>query len=368
MNGYRRLAIFGPLPPPHGGMETITHTVLSELGRLGSTTGLRYRHVNTAVNSSQRGQELFRPRKLVLLLRQLALGSSLALRGYDAYYPISQNRIGLLRDVVLLLPFRLARRTVILHLHGAALNQVLRDEPSWMRGAVRAVAGGPRTYGIVLTPSLRPCLEPLVRPQRISVLRNAALVPPLTPDPGDRRASLSVLYLGMLRRSKGYRELVRAVSRLARVGVPVQLDLAGEPGSDEDDEWIAAYGNDPAIRFRGPLIGNAKWNALGSAQVLALPSIAREGQPLAILEGMAAGCAILTTAQGGIGETVGDKEGVVLDPLRGQALEAEIERALRRWSEDRDEVIRLGRAARERYERDFSPERFIEGWLSACTT
>ncbi len=363
---HRRLAIFGPLPPPHGGMETITHTVLLELGRLGNSAELRYRHINTAVNRFQRAQEVFRPRKLILLLRQLVLGGSLALRGYDAYYPISQNRIGLLRDVVLLLPFRLCRRTLILHLHGAALNRVLEEESWWMRSTVHAVARSPKTHGIVLTPSLRRCLEPLVRPDRISILQNAARVPPLTPGPGDPGEALSVLYLGMLRPSKGYRELVRAVSSLARGGVQVRLELGGEPGSYEDDDWIGAYAGDPAIRFRGPLTGAAKWSALSAAHVLALPSTAREGQPLAILEGMGAGCAILTTAQGGIGETVGEAEGAVLEPLRDGALESEIKRVLLRWSDNRDEVVLLGRAARQRYERDFSPALFIRGWLSLC--
>ena len=55
----------------------------------------------------------------------------------------------------------------------------------------------------------------------------------------------------------------------------------------------------------------------GRADVMALPSTVPEGQPLAILEGMAAGCAILTTAQGSIVDTVGDAEGAVLGSLEG---------------------------------------------------
>ena len=80
---------------------------------------------------------------------------------------------------------------------------------------------------------------------------------------------------------------------------------------------------------------------------------------------MAAGCAILTTAQGGISETVDQSEGVVLEPLEGDALEAEIKRVLLSWSEDRDQIARAGRAAKTRYERAYSPERFIRLWLSA---
>ncbi len=176
----RRLAIFGPLPPPHSGVETITQTLLSELERLGSRAGLRYRHVNAAVNRTQRAREAFQPRKLVLLLGQPARGGLLALRGYDGYYPISQNRVGLLRDMALLLPFRLTRRTVTIHLHGGALDRVLQEQPRWMRRLVHAVVGRPDAYGIVLTSSLRHCLEPLVNTHRIVVVPNTVPAPPLS--------------------------------------------------------------------------------------------------------------------------------------------------------------------------------------------
>ena len=165
--------------------------------------------------------------------------------------------------------------------------------------------------------------------------------------------------------AKGYRELVRAVSGLAQEGVAVRLELCGEPMTDEDGQWIAGYASDPAVEFQGPIAGSRKWNALGRADVLALPSTVPEGQPLAILEGMAAGCAILTTAQGGIVDTVGDAEGAVLGSLKGEPLEAEIRRALLRWSENPAEVARAGREARIRFERFHSPDRFIRQWLHA---
>ena len=348
-------------------METFTQMLLSELGRPGAAAGMSYRHVNIAVNRSQREQSAFRPRKLISLLRQVALAGALAVRGYDAYYPISQNRMGLLRDMALLVPFRLSRRAVILHLHGGALDQVLIEEAQWMRTAVHAIAGRPKTYGIVLTPGLRRCLEPLVRPGRISVVPNPVRVPTSIDDPADQQRSLTVLYLSTLIPSKGYRELVRAVSALAGSGVDVELDLAGEVSSPVDMGWIEAYAGDPAVRFRGPLTGKAKWSALERAHVLALPSVAPEGQPLAILEGMAAGCAILTTAQGGIPETVQPPHGAVLERLEGDALEAEIKRILAHWSQNRDEVARAGREARTFAERSFGPDRFIRRWLAAST-
>jgi glycosyltransferase involved in cell wall biosynthesis len=345
-------------------METITQLLLSELDRRGPGSGIRWQHVNTAVNRTQRGREQFSPMKVQLLARQLMSAAGLALRGYDAYYPISQNRIGLLRDIVLLSPFRLARRGIVLHLHGGALEQVLSKEPRWLRRTVQLVVGGPRVRGIVLTPSLRRCLEPLVPVDRIRVLPNAVAAPPGADGSRDGHGELRVLFLSTLMTSKGYRPLVRAVTALARAGARVRLELAGEPLFEQDREWIAVHSRDPAIEYRGPLAGAAKWDALRRAHVLALPSLAPEGQPLAILEGMAAGCAILTTARGGIPETVDDSHGAVLDPLPEDALAPVLEQVLRRWSDDPVGVVRAGQAARARYEQAFAPDRFIEQWLA----
>jgi glycosyltransferase involved in cell wall biosynthesis len=264
------------------------------------------------------------------------------------------------------LPFRLTRRTVTIHLHGGSLHEVLREEPSWVRAAIRVVVDRRRTHGIVLTSSLRQCLEPLVDGPRIRVVANAVEAPPAVNRTRERPGDLQLLFLSTLMPAKGYRELVQAVSGLAQEGVAVRLELCGEPLADEDGGWIASFASDPAVDFRGPIAGSPKWNALSRADILALPSTVPEGQPLAILEGMAAGCAILTTAQGGIVDTVGDAEGAVLGPLAGEPLEAEIRRALIRWSEDPAEVARAGQAARIRFERFHSPDRFIRRWLHAA--
>lgn len=358
----RKIAIFGPLPPPFAGMEVVTQTLLTQLEQLDPSTRPPYKHVNTAVNCSQRGRETFQPRKLVRLLPQFARACLLAWRGYDAYYPISQNRIGLMRDFVLLLPFRLTRRRIVLHLHGGILDQVLPRQPGWFRRLVHAILGGPRTEGIVLVPSLRRCLEPLLEPNRIHVMRNTVLHPVLTSN-RTYDHSLTVLYISTLRRSKGYRELVLAVAELSRAGVPVRLELAGELFTEEDVNWIEHHNYAPIVQFHGPLTHSEKWNALCRAHVLALPSVAPEGQPLAIIEGMAAGCAILSTAWDSIVETVGEGAGVFLDRSSGASLQKSIETALQSFSANTELVASMGGAARARYLQELSPDRFIDSWL-----
>jgi glycosyltransferase involved in cell wall biosynthesis len=123
----------------------------------------------------------------------------------------------------------------------------------------------------------------------------------------------------------------------------------------------------PAVRWRGQLEGAAKLNALAGAHVVAQPSTAPEGQPFSILEAMAASCAIVATSWPGIAATVGPGEGVLLPASGGPALRDALEGALRRLAEDPAGVTALGRGARARYEREFTPELFFGAWLRAVS-
>lgn len=359
-----KLAIFGPLPPPHTGMETITATLLSELRRR-EPDGLVLQHVDTGVNRLQLERERLSVRKLVALMGQAARSTRLATIGYDAYFPISQNRTGLLRDVTLLLPFRLMRRRMVLHLHGSALNTYVQAQPRWFQRILRLALGGARTYGVVLTPSLRDRLLPLVEPERIAVVSNTTLAPSSPTWPIGNDVQFNVLFLSTLKKTKGYRELVGAVRNLRSAGVALRLSLAGEPFSDDDMAWLEKHAGDEGVKFLGPISEDRKWHAIDHADLVALPSTAPEGQPLVLLEAMARGRPVLATAQGGIAETIGEEAGVLLPPLSGRELEDAIEQQLLRMANHRKRLSEMGDAAYRRFHERFSPARFLVAWLSA---
>jgi glycosyltransferase involved in cell wall biosynthesis len=83
-----------------------------------------------------------------------------------------------------------------------------------------------------------------------------------------------------------------------------------------------------------------------------------ENFPIVLLEAMAAGAAIVTSAGTGCAEVVGDAA-ILVPPRDSQALRA----ALERLSRDPDLVKRLGQAARERVVTRFGWERVIELYL-----
>jgi glycosyltransferase involved in cell wall biosynthesis len=129
-----------------------------------------------------------------------------------------------------------------------------------------------------------------------------------------------VLVVARLFPRKGVQHFIDSVAAL---GVDWELVVAGDGPYMSELRARAANAN-ARIRFAG-FIGKAELRALyEEARILVFPSI-RENFPMVLLEGMDAGCAVITTDAEGCAEVVGNA-GVVIEkgksaPLRAALLE-----------------------------------------------
>jgi glycosyltransferase involved in cell wall biosynthesis len=156
-------------------------------------------------------------------------------------------------------------------------------------------------------------------------------------------------FLGRLSPEKGTKELLELAPVLAASGSGATLDIAGD-GPDRD--WLVAtmagVAAESTVRWRGTVADSAAF--LRDVDILVLPSH-NEGMPYVVLEGMAAGCAVVAFAVGGIPEVIGSGDlGVLVDPGDVAAFVAEVT-AL---AGDPDRVATIGRAASEHIERRFA--------------
>lgn len=150
----------------------------------------------------------------------------------------------------------------------------------------------------------------------------------------------TVLYLGGFDDpAKGGEILLEALPLLHRRNPAVRVLLAG-PG-----EFPGA----PAANasWRGWLDSEGKASALAEADVFVLPSVS-EGMPIALLEAMAGGLAIVATRVGAVPEILTDGTDAALVPPRDPEAMAE---ALAGLAADRGLRERRGRAAAERARR-----------------
>ncbi|HSV05684.1 MAG TPA: glycosyltransferase [Candidatus Binatus sp.] len=171
------------------------------------------------------------------------------------------------------------------------------------------------------------------------------------PSPPAERVPGRILAVGRLVEKKGFFTLIQACGLLAQQGVPFSCHLIGT-GEEEQAlrALVRALGLDQLVQFRGALPVERVAAAMRSASLVALPCVvAADGNvdalPTVLLEAMACGLPVVSTALSGIPEIVADGEtGYLVPPGDAVSLAASLAGLL----EDRALAERFGRAGRRR--------------------
>ncbi len=285
------------------------------------------------------------------------------------YLPIAKHRLAFLRDALFLMVARIGGKATVVHLHAEGFWEFRISQPRWVQHVIRASLKGDRVHAIVLGDRLRHEFDGLIPDCRVHVIPNG--IADNGSDGGRGTApGATVLHLATLWSAKGLFELLESAARLRRQIPDLRVVVAGDWYSPTEAEagrrFIAENDLEDCIRMLGPVGPEAKRQLLSSASVFALPSHT-EGHPLVILEALSAGLPIVATRVGALPETITDGvEGYLVDVGDVDALTDRLVRVLDSPSL-RDE---MARRARERYEREFTVERFAEGlgavWRAAA--
>jgi glycosyltransferase involved in cell wall biosynthesis len=169
----------------------------------------------------------------------------------------------------------------------------------------------------------------------------------------DYARATRVLFAGTWRKHKGIEDLVPAFARLARRIPALSLTVLGPGAADA----VVRDAFPPDVRERvhcvHPPDDAAIAECLARADLFVLPSLF-EGTPLTLIEAMAAGLPIVTTATCGMRDAINDGDTGLLVPIRSPE---RIAQALARLLDSAELRARLGRAAHARAARDFTWER-----------
>ena len=197
---------------------------------------------------------------------------------------------------------------------------------------------------------------------RIRVIRGSGVDLDRFPASPEPAGPPIVVLPARLLKDKGVREFVAAARRLKERGVSARFALVGEPDEEnpatitepELHAWLA----EGAVEYWGWQDDMA--DVFSRCHVVCLPSY-REGLPKALLEAAACGRPIVTSDVPGCSEIVTDGENGLLVPSRDAIALAE---ALGRLIADGNLRRRLGEAARQRVEREFSIDRVVAETLA----
>jgi glycosyltransferase involved in cell wall biosynthesis len=214
-------------------------------------------------------------------------------------------------------------------------------------------------------------------PTRVEVVPYGVDVERFSPRPSARRErrsrlglgddSVLVFTAGRLVRKKGFEYLIDAVPRLKTSG-PVVVAIAGDGDlRDELGTRARATGAGDRIRFLGNLTQDEVGAHLAAADIVVIPSVRDDsgnvdGLPNVVLEALAAGAPLVTTAAGGIGAVVDDGRSGMIVPERDPAALAD---SISRLAADPSARARLGEAGRQAVATRFGWARAAERFEAA---
>ncbi len=258
---------------------------------------------------------------------------------------------------------RCMRRNYVLHIHGGLFDEFLGSLSGWKKEWVsNALCHAGRV--IVLGERWRTNLMRRVAGMKIAVLPNAIELSHEARKRAEIEASMGVVFIGDLSEPKRPEDLIVAYAALPspmRKSFQLHFVGGGTPQRRGHLRSLTERLNlTDRVIFHGSLQHEKVTELLQDADLFVLPSRA-EGQPIALLEAMAADRASIVTNVGAIPETVADGvEARIVEPCNPLQLANAMRELLANPAKRRS----MGQAARLRVENDFSTQRFVQS-LSA---
>jgi glycosyltransferase involved in cell wall biosynthesis len=239
------------------------------------------------------------------------------------------------------------RRPVALHIHGSSFDEFIKTESSFLRWYQNRVFDATSRV-IVLSSYWKGVLSTPISSKKIKTIPNA--INPAEYDPKWHSSVPHVVFISNLIERKGIGELIEAIRRIDRDSTnEYRVTIAGDGPLSSDVEKLAT--DIDYVDYRGFISEKEKRSILESGGIYVLPSHA-EGLPIAILEGMAGGNAIISTTVGSIPEVVTEDIGITVNPKEVDELES----ALRELIDDSERTAQMGRHSRKLCEEQYSWE------------
>ncbi|MDF0666488.1 MAG: glycosyltransferase family 4 protein [Nitrospira sp.] len=301
---------------------------------------------------------------VLLFVRQWVKLVDVLIRSWPtvSYLVLSQSTIGFLRDSLLIWPAYLCGSHIVVHLHGGHFREWFLGRSWFMKAYVKTVLRRV-TRAIVLGEPLKDQFAGLIDEKRIAVVPNgidwsSTAVCQNVPRSGSR---FRILHLSTLSHLKGALVFLQAVPFVLHQRKDVEFIFAGPWSHAEDkvwaDEFIRHEGIEAYLAFSGQVNVAEKLALFDSADIFVFPGVQQEGQPLVVIEAMAAGVPVIFTDRGCLRDTVPDGEVGLEVPIGDPRQLAD--RIL--WLLDHPEAIKaMGVRARKRYEALYTKERHIE--------
>lgn len=249
-------------------------------------------------------------------------------KNYDLFHIHMASYGSAFRKIYYIRFLKKKRKKVIVHIHGA---EYLTFYSSLSRRKQKYVINNLNKSDMIiaLSEKWKYEFETQLNMKNVYVLNNGI-------DTDDFQKSISncienkhkFLFLGRLGKRKGAYDILKAIEGLNNEGIKIKCYMAGDGEIDIFRKIIDQKNLKDCVEVIGWVGNSEKIKLLKNVSTVILPSY-NEGLPMAILEGMACGKAIISTNVGAIPEVVIENEnGIIIEPGNIEQIKSAIKKII----------------------------------------
>ena len=315
-----KVLLIGPLPPPIDGCSNANKVLLKNIKLKNISCDAI--NTNTSIITKDQGSK-FSLKKALLFVKNYL--SAYKIFSADAVYLTpGQTFYGVLKYAPFIILSRLAGKPYTIHVHGNYLGKqytlltgVKKKIFHWLVSKAAA--------GIVITKSLASNFDNLLPPEKVFFVVNFAEEELYALPLAKKSDKLRILYLSNLMTEKGILQVLDALIVLNNENIDFEAVVAGSMEAGIQEEIRRRFdllGN--KLTYAGVVTGTVKTDRLMEANIFILPTYyIMEGLPISVLEAMATGNIIITTAHAGLPDVVINGEnGFLIQPKDPAAIAA----------------------------------------------
>lgn len=345
MGGQKEMKVLmiGPARSVHGGVSAVVNNYYAA----GLDQQIKLKYIATMVDGSKM-------RKLI----QAMLAYITFLFALPSYHILHVNMAAdasCYRKKIFIDTAWLFRKKIIIHEHGGDFEGFYYERCSEkQRANIKRSLNRAKIF-LVLSESWKKFFSEIVDEDKIHVLQNGIVIPTKVKQDYSNH---KVLFLGRLCKEKGIGELLEAVPVIQKQIQDFKLILGGvwEEGNEALKEKARALSE--TVLCPGWISEKEREALFQECSIFVLPTWF-EGQPISLLEAMAAGMCVAASAVGGIPQIMGkesDVTGILLPPKDADTLADELIKLLK----DEEQRRKMGQNARIRIINNYDVNRNVE--------
>lgn len=239
---------------------------------------------------------------------------------------------------------------IVNHIHGADFDTFYKSASSLKKNRIKKVYNKCQIL-LALSEEWKKNLEMIVPADKVVILENYCRIPDLQKNIKKKQT----LFMGEIGKRKGCFDLPEIYRKAVAKGEKVPLIVAGDGALSEVKNLFEEKNLSDIVSFPGWIRGDDKLKILRESAIFLFPTY-HEGMPMAVLEAMAYGMAIISTNVGGIPKLIEDGvSGYLCEP-------GDVERLADRLAElfmDEEKRKSFGDAARQHAIKNYSMESHI---------